>query len=296
MGGLLPGIIAAAEATVLLNFFFTPPFHTFHVTDPNDVVALTVFALVAGLVSWAVDQSAHRHDEALRAASAEAADRVRAALLTAVGHDLRTPLAGVKASISGLLARDVDLSASDRRELLEGADASLDRLAALVDNLLDLSRVQAGTMPVRLRPTATDEVVARALDQLGAPGPPVLVEVPEDLPEGYADPGLLETVLANLVANAARFSPAGRPPTISARVDDGRLELLVTDHGPGIPVGQRDAVFRPFQRLGDSSSSEGLGLGLALARGLVEAMNGELRPRDTPGGGLTMVVSLEAVT
>ncbi len=296
LGGLVPGMAAALWATVLLNFLFTPPYHTFQVTDPNNAVALVVFAAVAALVSWAVDQSVRRHDEALRAATAEAANRVRAALLAAVGHDLRTPLAGLKASISGLLSDDVELSADDRRELLEGADASLDRLAALVENLLDVSRVQAGSMPVHVRATATDEVVARALDQLGGPALRVLVDMPEDLPEAYADPGLLERVVGNLVANAVRFSPPGHPPAITARQRDGILDLLVVDHGPGVPETQRDEVFRPFQRLGDTNNTEGLGLGLALARGLVEAMNGRLVPQDTAGGGLTMVVSLPAVS
>ena len=295
VGGLVPGVVAAVWATMLLNFMFIPPYGTHRITDPNNLVALLVFALVAGLVSWAVDQSVRRRDEATRAATAEAADRVRAALLTAVGHDLRTPLAGVKASVSGLLSDDVQLAAQDRRELLEGADAAVDRLAALVDNLLDLSRVQAGAMPVRVRPTAVDEVVAGALDALGGDGHRVFVEVPEELPEVYADPGLLERVIANLVTNAARFSPADAPPSITARVRDGHLDLLVTDHGPGIAASQRDAMFRPFQRLGDHTHTEGLGLGLALARGLVEAMDAEITPAETAGGGLTMVVSLKVV-
>lgn len=151
-------------------------------------------------------------------------------------------------------------------------------------------------MPVHVRATATDEVVARALDQLGGPALRVLVDMPEDLPEAYADPGLLERVVGNLVANAVRFSPPGHPPAITARQRDGILDLLVVDHGPGVPETQRDEVFRPFQRLGDTNNTEGLGLGLALARGLVEAMNGRLVPQDTAGGGLTMVVSLPAVS
>ena len=295
VGGLVPGVVAAVWATLLLNFLFIPPYGTHRVTDPNNLVAMLVFALVAGVVSWAVDQSVRRRDAATRAATAEAADRVRAALLAAVGHDLRTPLAGVKASVSSLLSKEVQLSAQDRHELLEGADTAVDRLAALVDNLLDLSRVQAGAMPVRLRPTAVDEVVARALDDLGDYGPPVYVDLPEELPEVNADPGLLERVIANLVTNAARFSPVDAPAGVSARVRDGRLDLLVTDHGPGIPAAQRDAMFTPFQRLGDHTNTGGLGLGLALARGLVEAMGGEIVPQDTGGGGLTMVVSLEVV-
>ena len=296
VGGLVPGLLAAVWATALFNYLFIPPFHTYRVTEANNVVALATFALVAALVSWAVDQSVRRQQAATRAATAEAADRVRAALLAAVGHDLRTPLAGVKASISGLLTDDVPLTAEDRRELLEGADASADRLTALVENLLDLSRVQAGALPVRVRPVAVDEVVARALDALGQHGPPVLVDVPEDLPEASADPGLLERVVANLVTNATRFSPPSAPASISARLRDGRLELLVIDHGPGVRPDQRDAIFRPFQRLGDTTHTEGLGLGLALARGLAHAMDAEVVPTETAGGGLTMVVSLKVAT
>ena len=221
---------------------------------------------------------------------------MRAALLAAVGHDLRTPLATAKASISGLLSEDVDLSDEDQRELLEGADASLDRLSSLVGSVLDLSRVQAGAMPVVLRPTALEDVVARALDDLGMHGRCVHVDVPADLPEVRADAALLQRSIANLVANAARFSPPGSPPAVTARINDSRIDLLVTDHGPGIPPSEHDTVFQPFQRLGDNNNSEGLGLGLALARGLVEAMHGTVTPVHTDGGGLTMVVSLEAAT
>ena len=249
--------------------------------------------LVAGLVGWAVDQSVRRRDEALRAATAEAADRVRAALLAAVGHDLRTPLAGVKASVSGLLSEDVELSPADRRELLQGAEASVDRLAALVENLLDLSRVQAGTMPVRVQSIAVDEVVAQALEDVAACPAPVIVEIPDDLPEVAVDPGLLERVVANLVTNAARFAPPGTPVHVCARAREGRVELLIVDHGRGIPPADHDAVFRPFQRLGDTTNNEGLGLGLALARGLAEAMDAEIVPTETQGSGLTMVVSLK---
>lgn len=292
LGGLPAGLVSAVWAAVLLNFLFTPPFHTFRVTDPNNVVAIVVFALVAGIVSWAVEQSARRERESVRAASLEAADRVRAAILAAVGHDLRTPLAAAKASVSGLLAEDIELSEADQRELLDGADTSLDRLSSLVDNLLDVSRVQAGAMPVVLRPTAVEEVVAQALDDVGLHGQRVRVEVPDNLPPVYADAGLLERVIANLMTNAARFSPADQPVLLCAHPSGSSVDVLVVDHGPGVPASRRDDVFQPFQRLGDTSNTEGLGLGLALARGLVEAMNGTLTPRDTPGGGLTMVVSL----
>ncbi len=177
------------------------------------------------------------------------------------------------------------------------ADTSLDRLAALVDNLLDMSRLQAGAMSIDVQPTAVDEVVARALDDLGERRAAASSSTrADDLPLVQADPGLLERVLANLGANALRYSPAETPPHLtSSRLGD-RVEIRVIDRGPGIPPDDWDRVFLPFQRLGDTDNTTGIGLGLALSRGLTEAMGGSLEPEETPGGGLTMVVSLPAVT
>ncbi|MCW2758200.1 MAG: sensor histidine kinase KdpD, partial [Nocardioidaceae bacterium] len=222
------------------------------------------------------------------------ANQMRTALLAAVGHDLRTPLAAAKASVSSLRSADIALTEDDRAELLAAADESLDKLAGLVDNLLDMSRLQAGAMTIELQVTAIAEVAARALDSLGPSGRLARVDIPDDLPDVLADPGLLERVLANLVGNALRFSPAERPPLLTASALADRVEVRVVDRGPGIPVDERERVFLPFQRLGDTDNTAGVGLGLALARGLVEAMRGSLEPDETPGGGLTMVVSLGA--
>jgi two-component system, OmpR family, sensor histidine kinase KdpD len=294
VGGLGPALVASGLGAALLNFYFTRPFHTFAIDDPNNVVALVAFVLVGALVSWVVDVAERRSAKAAAAAELEAADRLRAALLAAVGHDLRTPLATAKAVVSGLRAGDVEITVSDREELLETADAALDRLAGLVDNLLDMSRLQAGAMPIHTRPVALEDVLTRALDDLGVADHRVLIDVDESLPAVLTDPGLLERVVVNLVANAQRFSPAGVPPLIGATRDDDRVILSVVDHGPGIPAYARHRVFQPFQRLGDTDPGTGIGLGLALARGLVEAMDGTLTPVETPGGGLTMKVSLPA--
>ena len=294
-GGMLPALVAAVLASMLLNYFFTPPLHTLAIDQPGNVLALVVFVLVALLVAGAVDQAARRTLQAGRAEQESRvlaeANRVRTALLAAVGHDLRTPLAAAKAAVSSMLSKDVELDAGDRRELLTTADESLDRLTALVGNLLDLSRLQAGAMPVRLQPVAVEEVVATALDALPA-GRLVRVELPDDLPAVVTDPGLLERVLVNLADNALRHSPAGRPPRLQAAARRGEVELRLVDTGPGIPAGDRDRVFLPFQRLGDTDNTHGIGLGLALSRGLVEAMGGRLQPADTPGGGLTMLLTL----
>jgi two-component system sensor histidine kinase KdpD len=150
-------------------------------------------------------------------------------------------------------------------------------------------------MDVLETPTAVDEVVAQALDALGEASRGVRVDVPHDLPDVTADPGLLERVLANLIANAIHYASADHPPLVTASALAGRLEVRVIDQGPGIPPEAQDAVFAPFQRLGDTDNRTGVGLGLALSRGLTEAMGGTLTPEDTPGGGLTMVVSLRVV-
>jgi two-component system sensor histidine kinase KdpD len=293
LGGLGPALVAGALGAVLLNFFFTQPYRTLRIHEASDVVTVVVFAVVALMVSWVVDLAARRASAVREAAELEAGNRLRTALLAAVGHDLRTPLATAKAVVSGLRSRDVVLSDDDRRELLETADDALDRLTGLVENLLDLSRLQAGALPVRTRPVPVDDVVARALDDLGVEPRAVVVDLPEHLPDVVVDPGLLERVVVNLVANAQRY--AAVPPLLTADAVEARVELRVVDTGPGIPIADRNRVFVPFQRLGDSSTT-GLGLGLALSRGLVEAMAGSLGLEETPGGGLTAVVSLPATT
>ncbi len=235
------------------------------------------------------------------AAAAEAArpiaeaDRVRTALLAAVSHDLRTPLASAKAAVTSLRSSDIEWDAEDHDELLATADESLDRLAHLVDNLLDMSRLQAGALAVFPRPADLSEIVARSLDDLGPVARIVTVDIPDDLPEVAVDPGILERVIANLIANALRYSPDGTPPALTGSALRDRVELRIIDRGPGIPEDNRDQMFVPFQRLGDTDNTTGVGLGLALSRGLTEAMGGTLEPDETPGGGLTMTLSLPAV-
>jgi len=227
-----------------------------------------------------------------RLAAAAEGDRVRRALLAAVSHDLRTPLASAKAAVTSLRSPEVAFDEADRSELLATAEESLDRLIALVANLLDMSRLQAGALGVSPVSVGLEDVVPRALDELGEAGRQVRVRIPDDLAAVRADPGLLDRVLVNVVGNALRFSPPGRPPVITARDADGMVELRVIDHGPGIAPEAWERVFLPFQRLGDRDNHTGVGLGLALSRGLTEAMGGTLRPEGTPGGGLTMVVAL----
>jgi two-component system sensor histidine kinase KdpD len=233
------------------------------------------------------------------AADVAEADRMRTALLNAVSHDLRTPIASAKAAISSLRSGEVHWSREDRQELLATADDALDRLTDLVTNLLDLSRLQAGVLSVAIRPVDVDEVVGIALDHVRAVVPDrswqlVEVDIPSTLPEVAADSGLLERVIANLVENALRHTPPDKPVRIAASPIGDVVEVRVIDRGPGIPVDDRQQVFAPFQRLDDhgASGGTGVGLGLAIARGFVEAMHGTVTLEDTPGGGLTAAVGL----
>ena len=409
VGGFYPALLSAVAASLLLNYFFVPPLHTFTIDEASNIVALAIFLLIAALVSQVVDLAARRSRQAARA-SAEAetlstfagsllrgeqalealldrvretfgvdaasllqrtdadwlllastgsgapsrpddagataaigddlvlalsgplpaedqrvltafaahaavayrqleltemaraieplaeSERQRTALLNAVSHDLRTPIAAAKAAISSLRAPEVMWTEADQRELLATAEQAMDRLTDLVTNLLDLSRLQAGVLPVLNAPVGIDDVVARALDHVGADHR-VEVDVPSDLPEVVADAGLLERVLANVVQNALRYAPVGSPVRIAGSSYGEVVEVRVIDRGPGIPTGVLDAVFQPFQRGNDApSNGAGVGLGLAIARGLTEAMGGTVRAEETPGGGATVVIALNAAT
>jgi two-component system sensor histidine kinase KdpD len=234
--------------------------------------------------------------DAARAKPLAEADKLRTALLAAVSHDLRTPLSSAKAAVTSLRSHDVEFTAEDRDELLATADESLDRLDRLVANLLDMSRLQAGALGVEAIDVDVADIVARVLGELGQPGRVLAIAVPDDLPAVRADPGLVERVLVNVVANALRHSPPSRPPLVTASAHGAGVQVRVVDHGPGIPDEDRDRVFLPFQRLGDRDNHTGVGLGLALSRGLAEAMGGTLEPESTPGGGLTMVLTLPAAS
>ena len=402
-GGLWPALVAAAASFLLVNYYFTPPFHTFQINESEDLIALLVFVGVAMAVSWFVETAARRAAEgaAARAEAEELArlagatppehlldalartfaldgpailhragdawsvdaaagrapatpqaasttieldgshvlatsgpafdvrdgrvlaaftkqlgaamamrelqreagqaeevarsNDLRAALLTAVSHDLRTPLAAVRAAVTSLMETDVHWSAKQTAEFLHTIDAEAGRLDGLLGNLLDMSRVDTGALTLTERAVGVDEVVPVALTSLGLPEDLVRVEVPESLPAVIADAGLLERVLANLVANALANSPDGQVVRVVGVAVEDHVELRVVDRGPGIAARDRDRAFLPFQRLGDGrGGAGGVGLGLAVAKGFVEAMKGSIEIEDTPGGGATMVVVLRA--
>src|SRR5690242_4050492 len=398
-GGFWPAVLGAASASLLLNWYFTPPLHTFTIDKPDNLLALLLFVTVAILVSSVVHLAASRAGQAARsreearllltlaqtvlggadtpaavldhlvttlggraellefvggrwvriaasggtmdqaapatrvdvrtdlalevsgqpapiapgllagfaaqaaaaldrerlrtqAAQAEAlaeGNRMRTALLAAVSHDLRTPLASIKASVSSLRQTDVTWTESDQQVLLATIEQNADRLDGLIGNLLDMSRLHTGSLQPFLRPITVDEVAPIALRGLDAPAN-VRFEVPDGMPLVLADPGLLERVLANLFSNALHHSPAARPPALQAHRRDDTVVLEVIDHGPGVPDGLKTEIFEPFRRFDDRKV--GVGLGLAVAKGFTEAMGGAIVAADTAGGGLTVRVTL----
>jgi two-component system sensor histidine kinase KdpD len=256
--------------------------------EDRGVLAAFSAHLAAAMRSRALEE------EAAEAARSASLNQLRSTILNAVSHDLRTPLSSIKAAVSSLRQTDVSWSEADRAEFLATIEEEADRLNSLVGNLLDMSRLQAGALSLVLRPIGLDEVVPRALRYVLRGEARIEVDVPETLSRVKADPALLERAVANIADNAVAWSPAGVPVHLAASEAAGRVELRIVDRGPGLPAEGRERLFEPFQRFGDRPRGEGIGLGLAVAKGFVEAMGGVIELEDTPGGGLTVCISLEA--
>ena len=300
----LSGARLMTDGKVVANWGITSDQVTEHRIDDHTVVEFhgpepdaserRLMSVIAAQLGTALEQ--RQLEETAKAVEPLAAtDRVRTALLSAVGHDLRRPLAAATAAVSGLRSEWSKLSDQDRADLLETADEALSQLANLVTDLLDVSRLQSGVLGVSVMPVDPAEVIMPALDELSLGPADVEIDLGSDVPEMVADPALLQRVVVNLLSNALRYEPAGSRVRLAESSFANQVEIRVIDHGPGIPEDRRGDVMVPFQRLGDTDSSVGLGLGLALSKGFVEGMDGTLALEDTPGGGLTMVISLPRV-
>lgn len=291
VGGLGPALVAATLGFSLVNWYFTPPLHTWQIEHLDNVLALGVFLLVGVVVSW---YGATAGRQAAEAASAQAATELRNALLAAVSHDLRTPLASIKASVTSLLAEDVDWPPEVAREFAITIDEESDRLANLVANLLDMSRLTTGSMAVRRVEVGVEELVLAAVAGLGDRAQPAHLDiaVDENLPLVETDPSLVERAIANVIDNALAWSPASRPVRIEAGTTASSVVLRIIDQGPGIALADREQVFLPFQRRGDRSNGPGVGLGLAVARGLLTAAGGSIEVDGAGHNGTTMALSL----
>jgi two-component system sensor histidine kinase KdpD len=261
--------------------------------DPEEQRLVTSFAAQAALAIARAEGEAEKQ----RLQLLEESDRLKSALLSAVSHDLRTPLASIKASATTLLLADVAWNAADGRELLQTIDQEADRLNRLVGNLLDLSRIEAGVLRPVLDWYDIREIVDSILPRLRplTAGRPFGVEVQPDIPPVQVDLLRLEELVYNLVENAAKYTPPGTPVELRVTSPEGGLRLEVVDHGPGVPEGQRTHIFETFYRgRQHSDRNPGTGLGLAISRGVAEAHGGTLRAEETPGGGATFVLDLPA--
>ena len=289
IGGLGPGVVASALGFLAFDLLFLPPYGHLKVHLWQDYVSLGAYLLIALVTSGLVSVRERRRVQA------EQREReTRTALLRSVSHDLRTPLAAIKASVSSLLDGEVAWSGEQTREFLQTIDRETDRLTRLVHNLLDMSRIEAGALEPHLVAMPLTEVVAPAVRLARAKTEqPIRVEVPDSLPPVLVDPVRLDQVLTNLLDNARQYA-AGSPVTVTARARGQRVELRVIDHGPGIPEAAREHVFDQFYRVRGNGRPEGTGMGLAICRGIVEALGGTIRAERTPGGGATFVISLPA--
>ena len=250
---------------------------------------LAAFAAHAG----AILQRQELRKSAVSAVQLARDNQARTALLSAVSHDLRTPLAAIKAAIGSLRSTEVVWSDADRHELEAVIDDSADRLDALIGNLLDMSRLQTGNLVAHPCPVDLGEVIPATLATVSDPSRTEWTIDP-DARQAVADAGLLDRVLANVVENGLRYQPVEVPVAVTASRVANRVEVRVVDNGPGVDPEQFERIFQPFQQQGDVQNADGVGLGLAVARGLAEAMGGHVSAENTPGGGLTMVVELPA--
>jgi two-component system, OmpR family, sensor histidine kinase KdpD len=252
---------------------------------------LATFANQAALaVEWG-----QQEEQRNRALALQETDRLRTALLNSVSHDLRTPLASIKASASSLLDREVRWDDAERDDFLATINTEADRLTRLVHNLLDMSRIEAGALDPRLIESSVAEVAGPVVRRArAASGQPVVVDVPEELPPVLADPVRLDQVLTNLLDNARSYA-ADSPVEVVARQAGDTVELRVVDHGPGIPASERERVFDQFYRVESGRRPEGTGMGLAICRGIMLAHGGTLRVETTPGGGASFVLTLPAL-
>ncbi len=269
--------------------------------DEGTTLILTGPALHSGdqglVTAYAANAAAVLNRQRLRTEAAAAKglaqdNRAQHALLSAVSHDLRTPLAAVKAAVSSLRSTEVQWSPEDEAELLEAIEESSDRLEVLVGNLLDLSRLETGALTPRC--ILLDARAAASTTMAAASASKRLHLWADGACPAYVDPGLLDRVLANLVENALKYSPPGRDVTVNVACVGERTQIRVIDQGSGVPRQEQERIFEPFQRRGDVPDGDGVGLGLAVARGLAESMGATVTADDTPGGGLTMTIEMPA--
>ncbi len=287
-----PAVVAAVSSAVAHDFFFIPPVGTLTIASPDEAVGLALLLFTALVTAQLAEAARHAAEREQEAAVARRSDDLKTALLRAVTHDLRTPLASIKANVSGLRQADVAYSDEDRAELLAAIDDEADRLDRLVANLLDASRLEAGVLVPHKQPQDLAELVRAVLVRLRPllAGRDVQLTIAENLPLVSCDYGQVDQIVTNLLENATRHTAAGTPIEVRLSADAEVARLEVIDHGPGIPAAERERLFQPFERGG--TRAPGSGLGLSIARGLAEAHGGQLEVSDSLADGNSFCLTL----
>jgi two-component system, OmpR family, sensor histidine kinase KdpD len=288
--GLGYALAVSIASMLAFNFFFLPPVHTLALTDSENWVALGVFVVTAIVVSELATRARRRALAAAEADTLRRSDAAKTAVLHAVSHDLRSPLTAIRASAEGLESGSVQLGDEDRAALLETIRLETARLERLVANLLDLSRLEAGAAPAQRELWPVDELVSRALDDLGGEASRVSVALDGDAPLVRVDAAQLERVLANVLENALRFSSPPDPVELVVSSTGDDVLVRITDHGPGLEAESLDRIFEPFEH--GRGGREGTGLGLAIARGFAEANGSRLWAEPRPGSGAAFVLEM----
>jgi K+-sensing histidine kinase KdpD len=284
--GYVPSLLSAVLGSVVFEFFFLPPYFSLAIAGLHHVVTFGVMLIVAFVISHLTQRVRDQAESARRAGLLAEKEQLRNALLSSVSHDLRTPLAVITGATSALLAERAPTDEPSRRALLETAHNESRRMNRLVGNLLDMARLEAGSLHVRKQLQPLEEVIGSALGHLedNLRGREVEVDVPVDLPLVAFDSVLIEQVIVNLVENATKYSPAGSPIELSVTLDGPVVTTEVADRGPGVPEGSEAQIFEKFYRVDDGEGG-GVGLGLTICRGIVMAHGGNIWVMAREGGG-----------
>jgi two-component system, OmpR family, sensor histidine kinase KdpD len=285
-----PAVFASILSVLCFDFFFVPPRFTFEVAHPQYLVTFLVMFAVALVISHLTLRVRTQAEAAKRAEVAAELERLRSSLLSAVSHDLKTPLAAIIGSASSLLQGSG--AGGKGRDLLETIRDEAERLARLVHNLLETTRLEAGGVQLKKELYPIEEVIGAALERLTKllPGREIKTSVPESLPLVPMDAVLMELVFVNLIENAVRHTPAGTPIHISAREEENFLTILVADRGPGLAKEDLERVFEKFYRA--KKTVAGAGLGLAICKAVVEAHGGSINAENRRGGGAVFRLTL----
>jgi K+-sensing histidine kinase KdpD len=288
-----PSLVAATLSIVAFDFFLIPPYFTFVVTEEHHVLTFAMMFAVGLVISGLTVRIRRQEHEAEAAKLRASTEEMRSALLSAVSHDLRTPLATITGAATTLRDGGAAVAPAQRAELLDMICEEADRLERLVRNLLDMTRLASGALDLRREWVPLEEIVGSALGRVEGRlgGRPVTTDLPADLPLVSVDPLLLEQVLVNLLDNAAKHTPAGTPVNLAARADGEAVLVEVADRGPGLPPGEEGRIFDQFFR-GKGTAVSGAGLGLAICRGVVDAHGGTLTASNRSGGGALFQVRL----